>query len=263
MVGLLQLGLLMSITSKLILGSNTVVLNSSANATVDLAALLHNPIAPLSYQLLVSAAVLRGATDTTLPAIDAQLGVSGAKGYWFIYGDVYGAGGDGGDAEIMDHSSPLLSYFTGAGGGGAGAPAGIAGAPVAGHPLTNANNGTTTTGGTGGVGEVTTHEPATFDPVFTPVIWRPGGVGGDAVWLDHEVTALVFGNLRGGGGGGDSGAPVDGAIQGLSGGDLDQDGGQQSPTLAANFAGYAVRLFGSGAFSWSGPGVVGTVAVDS
>lgn len=219
-------------------GGLTLVLDS-ANTTYDLAAALGNPSGAVFYTLIVPSGVVRGAPDASNPAIDASGLHVDSEGFWIVEGDVYGAGGAGGG-----HTAGVfpLGFSPGGGGGGAGTEIGSGGTAVGAG--TNGSDGTATTGGSGGSNNAANASIAAL------VVAENGG---DAIALNHSVTVLVTGSIRGGGGGGShptlvSDPPGDG-------GDLDQPGTGSLPGAA----GYAVRLSGSGAWSASGGGIVGTV----
>lgn len=220
----------------------------SGDATFSLAEALKYPSSAVTYVLLVPGYASRGSSDVALPAIDAKTDMpSGSSGTWLINGDATGKGGDGSDGNTGPYR------LDGAGGGGAGKIVGAGGTATA--PATDGSDGTATTGGAAGAAGVGSG----------PEVFNAPEDGGDAIWLNHAVTARVYGNVFGGGGGGRSGlALFDGFLVTLydpgQGGDLEEDGwfnGAQT----GGVAGRAVRLFGgSASFSWSGPGLVGNVS---
>ena len=213
----------------------SAVIATSTNTPVDLAALLGvDSSAAVVYRLFVPSGVTQGSTAAATPAIDATGLHADSVGYWFVDGTIVGKGGNGGNGGANG------SFVFGGGGGGAGAAVGTGGTATA--PATAGADGTATTGGAGG-------NTAASALVLSQTSPQNGG---DAVALSHTVVAVVTGGVRGAGGGG---APGSGVSNGYAGGDLDTNGGGAPVGLK----GYAVRLSGSGAWSASGGGTVGTV----
>ena len=217
------------------------VISASSNTPVDLSALLGvDSSAPVVYSLFVSSGVTQGSTSVSTPAIDATGLHADSIGYWFVDGTVVGKGGNG--AYVPAGGFPF-SLSPGGGGGGAGAAVGVGGAGFA--PGTNGSNGTSTTGGAAGVNDPT--------PTAAAGATIDAEDGGDAVHLSHTAVVIVSGGVRGGGGGG--GYNSSGFIP-QAAGNLDSDG---SGNIHFGVKGYAVRLSGTGAWSASGGGTVGTV----
>lgn len=227
-------GLQMPAVSSYVIG-----LNVSDNTPFDLAAAFGNPVDAINYRLYVSTGVVQGSTTQFVPAIDATGLHADSVGLWFINGQIVGRGGKGASVTQVGIST-FYNPAPGGGGGGAGAQVGAGGTVFT--DGTDGDPGTLTTGGAGGAAGTI----ADFADAPTP-----GEDGGDAVWTNHAITAVVEGGVRGGGGGGGFFAPA-----GDAGGDLDQGG---FGALAGG-AGNAVRLFGTGSFSYSGGGTVGVVS---
>ena len=220
--------------------SYVVGLDSSDNTPFDLAAAFGNPAGAINYRLYVSTGAVRGSTTLFVPAIDATGLHADSTGLWFVNGQVVGRGGKG--ASLTQTGGVTFwPLVLGGGGGGAGAQVGAGGTTIT--DGTAGDPGTLTTGGAGGAA-------GTISDVADDA--TPAEDGGDAVWTNHAITAVVEGGVRGGGGGGGFLVPA-----GDVGGDLDQPG--SGPF--SGFAGNAVRLFGGTAsFSFSGAGTVGTVS---
>lgn len=233
--------------------SGLVYYASSGDAGLDLFAALGSPAGPVVYEFYVAAGVALGAPDVTTPALDATGFHADTVGYWFIdpLGEIQGHGGVGGVGSDPE-SNPGGG---GGGGGGAGRLVGTGGA--AGGDLGVAGSDGDLVGGGGAGGATDTSDPVTFLTV------GDGGVGGDAVHLNHAVTIANAGAIWGGGGGGAGGwyqgtLPPAYGRNGGAGGDAGLSGnfGTQIGTVLGDLsfggdAGWAIRYSGSGGTTFS------------
>lgn len=238
-------------------GGLVIVINANAQ-DVDIAALLDNPTGPVRYRLLIAAGVVVSGSNSTSPPIEARGLHESSVGIWSNLGKIHAAGGNGADG------APGTGI--GGGGGGGGGAGNVPGSGGSGDPDgTNGADGTSgDPPGNGGAGGTT--------QFFTNLLVFPGTDGGDAVRLSHSVTiSNGSGEIWGGGGGGAPGwfAAGRGGRDGGDGGDTATAGSLGTLLNPGDFtqtpgdAGFAIRLFGSGAVTWvdgdSDPNVKGTV----
>lgn len=206
------------------IGDTTIsIVVPDASTVFDLHAALGSPTEPVLYSLTVLSGYLIGSTGTLLPSIDASTGMhADSVGYWTNEGRISAAGGWGGAGLPVTGTSGA-----GGGGGGAGDFVGVGGS---GDPDgTDGDSGTATAGGNGG---------ANFGLTIIGISGEPGG---DAIWVNHQITiANGSGEIWGGGGGGAAGfggfAPGAGGANGLPG----VDAGTSSSK--GGVAGNSVRL---------------------